>query len=116
MNTRYFDAIVENLRASGQPLRDEDVARLSPLRHAHLNCQSRYAFTTQPLAELRHLRDRTPATTTTPMNELLIARKPEPDSRLPYLMRIPLGRRAGIPHRRHLAADQAAVLVDGHHG
>jgi hypothetical protein len=38
-------------------VRDEDVARLSPLGHAHLNCLGRYAFTTQPPAELRPLRD-----------------------------------------------------------
>jgi len=54
-NTRYLDAIVENLRGSGQPVHDEDVARLSPLGHAHVNC--RYAFTVQPPAELRPLRD-----------------------------------------------------------
>jgi hypothetical protein len=30
---------------------------LSPLGHAHLNCLGRYAFTTQPPAELRPLRD-----------------------------------------------------------
>ena len=56
-NTRYLDAIVEHLRGAGQPVRDEDVARLSPLGHAHLNCLGRYAFTTQPPAELRPLRD-----------------------------------------------------------
>lgn len=39
------------------PVRDEAVARLSPLGHAHLNCLGRYAFTTQPPAELRPLRD-----------------------------------------------------------
>jgi TnpA family transposase len=56
-NTRYLDAIIESLRGSGQPVRDEAVARLSPLGHAHLNCLGRYAFTTQPPAELRPLRD-----------------------------------------------------------
>jgi TnpA family transposase len=56
-NTRYLDAVVESLRGSGQPVRDEDAARLSPLGHAHLNCLGRYAFTTQPPAELRPLRD-----------------------------------------------------------
>ncbi len=56
-NTRYLDAIVESLRGSGQPVRDEAVARLSPLGHAHLNCLGRYAFTTQPPADLRPLRD-----------------------------------------------------------
>lgn len=33
------------------------VARLSPLGHAHLNCLGRDAFTTQPPAERRPLRD-----------------------------------------------------------
>ena len=56
-NTRYLDAIVEQLRGDGVPVRDEDVARLSRLGHAHLNCLGRYAFTTQPPAELRPLRD-----------------------------------------------------------
>jgi TnpA family transposase len=56
-NTRFLDAIVEGLRGSGQPVRDEAVARLSPLGRAHLNCLGRYAFTTQPPAELRPLRD-----------------------------------------------------------
>ena len=56
-NTRYLDAIVESLRGSGQPVRDEAAARLSPPGHAHLNCLGRYAFTTQPPAELRPLRD-----------------------------------------------------------
>ena len=55
--TRYLDAIVESRRGSGQPVRDEAVAQLSPLGHAHLNCPGRYAFTTQPPAERRPLRD-----------------------------------------------------------
>jgi TnpA family transposase len=56
-NTRCLDAIVESLRGSGQPVRDEAAARLSPLGHAHLNCLGRYAFTAQLPAELRPLRD-----------------------------------------------------------
>jgi hypothetical protein len=48
---------VGGLRGSGQPVRDEDAVRLSPLGHAHVNCPGRYAFTTQPPAELRPLRD-----------------------------------------------------------
>jgi Tn3 transposase DDE domain len=36
-NTRYIDAAVAQLRADGHPVRDEDVARLSPLGHAHIN-------------------------------------------------------------------------------
>jgi TnpA family transposase len=58
-NTRYLDAIVEDLRAKDFPVRDEDVARLSPLGHAHLNCLGRYAFTTREAEDLRPLRDPT---------------------------------------------------------
>ena len=56
-NTRYLDAIVEQLRQDGQPVRDEDAARLSPLGHAHLNCLGRYAFTRNSPSGLRPLRD-----------------------------------------------------------
>ena len=56
-NTRYLDAIVESLRGSGQPVRDEAAAWLSPLGRAQLNCLGRCAFTTRPPAELRPLRD-----------------------------------------------------------
>jgi TnpA family transposase len=60
-NTRYLDAIVEDLRAKGYPVSDEDVARLSPLGHAHINFLGRYAFTAQPMDGLRPLRDPTAA-------------------------------------------------------
>jgi TnpA family transposase len=56
-NTRYLSAIIEHLHESGQQVRDEDVARLSPLGHAHLNCLGRYAFTTREAEDLRPLRD-----------------------------------------------------------
>jgi TnpA family transposase len=57
-NSRYLDAIVAELRSRGVPVRDEDVARLSPLGHAHVNCLGRYAFTRQqPGTGLRALRD-----------------------------------------------------------
>jgi hypothetical protein len=36
-NTRYLSAAVDQLRAQGVPVKDEDVARLSPLGHAHIN-------------------------------------------------------------------------------
>ncbi|MFF7986361.1 hypothetical protein ACFZDK_45920 [Streptomyces sp. NPDC007901] len=39
-------------------IRDEDVARLSPLKHRNLNCLGRYGFTaSQPVKGLRPLRD-----------------------------------------------------------
>jgi hypothetical protein len=62
-NSRYLDAIVTQLRAIGHKINDAriddaDVARLSPLGHAHLNVLGRYAFTaSQPPAGLRPLRD-----------------------------------------------------------
>lgn len=37
---------------------DEDVARLSPLKHANLNCLGRYSFrSSPPIQGLRPLRD-----------------------------------------------------------
>jgi len=54
------------LRAAGYPVRDEDVARISPLGHAHLNVLGRYTFdldqTIQPGA-LRPLRTTHPCST-----------------------------------------------------
>lgn len=57
--TRYIDAAVAQLRAEGHETRDEDVARLSPLKHRNLNVLGRYSFTaTQPAGgTLRPLRD-----------------------------------------------------------
>ncbi|MBN6058608.1 Tn3 family transposase, partial [Nonomuraea sp. RK-328] len=43
-NSTYLSAIVDQLRAQGVPVKDEDLARLSPLGHAHLNCLGRYAI------------------------------------------------------------------------
>ncbi|GAA5075548.1 hypothetical protein GCM10023259_078170 [Thermocatellispora tengchongensis] len=43
-NLRYLSAILDQLHAQGVPVKDEDVARLSPLGHAHLNCPGRYAI------------------------------------------------------------------------
>jgi hypothetical protein len=56
--TRYLDATVAQLRAQGHPVRDEDAARLSPLKAKHLNVLGRYAITaSQPGEGLRPLRD-----------------------------------------------------------
>ncbi|MFI7111344.1 Tn3 family transposase [Nonomuraea sp. NPDC050227] len=40
-NSKYLSAIVDQLRAQGV---HEDVARLSPLGHAHLKCLGRHAI------------------------------------------------------------------------
>ncbi len=44
-NTIYTDAALNRLRQEGFKVLDEDVARLSPLGHDHINIQGRYAFT-----------------------------------------------------------------------
>lgn len=43
-NTRYMDAAVNQLRADGFDVRDEDVARLSPFVRRHINMLGRYSF------------------------------------------------------------------------
>lgn len=57
--TRYIDAAVGQLRVEGREMRDEDVARLSPLKHRNLNVLGRYSFTVSTPAggDLRPLRD-----------------------------------------------------------
>ena len=42
-NTIYLDAALAQLRAEGFEVRDEDVARLSPLGFEHINMLGRYA-------------------------------------------------------------------------
>lgn len=55
--TRYLDAAVAQLCAEGHEIRDEDVARPSPLKHRNLNCLGRYSFTpSTPAGGLRPLR------------------------------------------------------------
>lgn len=57
-NTRYLDAALHQLRAQGYPILDEDVARLSPFAHGHLNVTGTYSFVLPDLAGgLRPLRD-----------------------------------------------------------
>ena len=61
-NTIYMDAALDQLRGEGIGVRDEDVARLSPLVHEHINMLGRYAFILpEPVArgELRPLRSPT---------------------------------------------------------
>jgi hypothetical protein len=56
-NTRYIDAAVARLRADGDPVCNEDVARLSPLGHARINMLGRCAFSPRTDRALRPLRD-----------------------------------------------------------
>ncbi|WUG91421.1 transposase (plasmid) [Streptomyces sp. NBC_00454] len=56
---RLVDGAVAQLRAEGHAIRDEDIARLSPLKHKNLNVLGRYSFTASTLVggALRPLRD-----------------------------------------------------------
>jgi len=59
-NTVYMDAALNQLRAESFDVRDEDVARLSPLSFDHVNMLRRYAFILPDQiarGELRPLRD-----------------------------------------------------------
>ena len=55
-----MDAAVKQLSAEGYEVQPEDIARLSPLGHKHVNMLGRYTFTlpdTVARGELRPLRD-----------------------------------------------------------
>lgn len=59
-NTRYMQVILEQLRREGYTVREEDVARLTPLVHEHVNMLGRYDFTLPEevaRGQLRNLRD-----------------------------------------------------------
>jgi TnpA family transposase len=48
-NTTYLDMILNQLRESGHPVRDEDVARLHPYWYSHINVIGHYSFQAQEL-------------------------------------------------------------------
>ena len=59
-NTNYIEAALIQLRVDGFEVRDEDVARLSPLLHEHINMLGRYSFSVPEAVakgELRPLRN-----------------------------------------------------------
>lgn len=59
-NTIYTEAALSQLRAEGYPVKDEDVVRLSPLLHEHINMLGHYSFSVPEAVakgELRPLRD-----------------------------------------------------------
>ena len=58
-NTIYMDAAITQLRREGLPVRDDDVARLWPFVHEHINFLGRYSFAVPDAVsrgELRPLR------------------------------------------------------------
>ncbi len=59
-NTIYIEAVLNQIRLEGYVVLDEDVARLSPLIHEHINMLGRYSFAVPDevaRGELRSLRD-----------------------------------------------------------
>jgi len=59
-NTIYLEAALNQLRKEGYPVKDEDVARLSPLIYDHIHMLGRYSFSMPEAVargELRPLRD-----------------------------------------------------------
>lgn len=59
-NTIYMGAVLDQLRQEGYEVKEDDVARLSPLTHEHINMLGRYSFTVPESVtrgELRPLRN-----------------------------------------------------------
>ena len=57
-NTVYINAALQQLRAAGYPVLDEDTARLHPFMRRHLGVQGDYSFMLPALdGRLRELRD-----------------------------------------------------------
>ena len=56
----YMEEIVKQLRVEGHIIRPEDLARISPLEHAHINMHGKYFFIlseTVAAGKLRPLRN-----------------------------------------------------------
>ena len=53
--TRYVDRAVNYLLDQGRKVASDDIARLSPLVHDHINLHGRYQFTLDGPAAPRHL-------------------------------------------------------------
>ncbi len=58
--------ILDQLRASGYPVRDEDVARLHPYWYKHINVAGHYSFQPQELRSAAYRPTFVPAATTSP--------------------------------------------------
>lgn len=43
-NTVYMAVVIEQLRAEGKTVNEEDIARLSPARYEHINPHGKYRF------------------------------------------------------------------------
>jgi class 3 adenylate cyclase len=59
-NTRYMTAALDHLRATEGDVNTDDVERLSPLRHDHINLHGRYNFTPSAAVDRGELRSLEP--------------------------------------------------------
>ncbi len=60
-NTNFMEAALNQLRVDGFEVKDDDVARLSPLLHEHINMLGSYSFSVPDAlakGKLRPLRNR----------------------------------------------------------
>ncbi|MDP1975717.1 MAG: Tn3 family transposase, partial [Alphaproteobacteria bacterium] len=55
-NTIYIEAVLNKLRQEDHIILEEDVVRLSPLIHAHINMLGRYSFAVSDAIERGELR------------------------------------------------------------
>ena len=55
-NTLYMNAALDHLRSQGIDVRQEDVRRLKPFPHKHINIFGRYSFTTSESVQRGSLR------------------------------------------------------------
>lgn len=60
-NTRYMEASLKHLRSAGAVVNPDDVARLSPLGHEHINFLGRYSFVMDEPVLRGELRPLTPS-------------------------------------------------------
>src|SRR5205814_8409538 len=61
-NTVYMAAVIEQLRAEGRPVNEEDIARLSPARYEHINPYGKYRFDVEEALSLTPVRPLRPPT------------------------------------------------------
>jgi TnpA family transposase len=55
-NTVYMAAVIEQLKAEGHTVNDEDVAHLSPARYSHINPYGKYRFNVEEVMRRKGLR------------------------------------------------------------
>jgi TnpA family transposase len=55
-NTVYMQAVIDQLRTEGYPIKDDDLRHLGPARHAHINPYGHYTFNVQQELQREGLR------------------------------------------------------------